>query len=87
MAHIVLGQLGQILGRVSENQVGTSGFLTLKYLAQVTLISGPTQKMKEMKEFLRLSDLSQYVDVFQDMGYDSLVHLVRMNHRELMDLR
>ena len=43
--------------------------------------------MEEMKEFLRLSDLSQYVDVFQDMGYDSLGHLFRMTHRELMDLR
>ena len=43
--------------------------------------------MKEMKEFLRLSDLSQYVDVFEDMGYDSLAHLFRMNRRELMDLR
>ena len=43
--------------------------------------------MKEMKEFLRLSDLSQYVDVFQEMGYDNLDHLFRMNRRELMDLR
>ena len=43
--------------------------------------------MKEMKEFLRLSDLSQYVDVFEDMGYDSLAHLFRMSHRELMYLR
>ena len=43
--------------------------------------------MKEMKEFLRLSDLSQYVDVFQDMGYDNLDHLFSMNRSELMDLR
>ena len=40
-----------------------------------------------MKEFLRLSDLSQYVNVFQDMGYDSLAHLFRMSHKELVDLR
>ena len=43
--------------------------------------------MEEMKEFLRLSDLSQYVDVFQDMGYDSLAHLFCMGHKELVDLR
>ena len=43
--------------------------------------------MEEMKEFLRLSDLSQYVNVFQDMGYDSLAHLFRMSHKELIDLR
>ena len=35
----------------------------------------------------RLSDLSQYVDVFQDMGYDSLTHLFCMGHKELVDLR
>jgi len=59
----------------------------VKSLAQVPLyISGPTQIMEEMKEFLRLSDLSQYVDVFQDMGYDSLNHLFRMGHKELVAL-
>ena len=42
--------------------------------------------MEEMKEFLRLSDLSQYVNVFQDMGYDSLTHLFRMGHKELVAL-
>ena len=60
----------------------------VKSLAQVPLyISGPTQIMEEMKEFLRLSDLSQYVNVFNDMGYDSLTHLFRMGHKELVDLR
>ena len=43
--------------------------------------------MKEMKEFLRLSDLSQYEVVFEDMGYDSVEHIFRMTHKELMDLR
>ena len=40
-----------------------------------------------MEEFLRLFDLSQYANVFQDMGYDSLSHLFLMTHKELTDLR
>lgn len=43
--------------------------------------------MEEMEEFLRLFDLSQYANVFQDMGYDSLSHLFLMTHKELTDLR
>ena len=43
--------------------------------------------MEEMRDFLRLADLSQYAVVFEDMGYDSVNHLLRMSHKELMDLR
>ena len=37
-----------------------------------------------MRDFLRLSDLSQYAFVFEEIGYDSVGHLVRMTHKELM---
>ena len=40
-----------------------------------------------MKDFLRLSDLSQYAVVFEEMGYDSVDHLVGMSQKELMVLR
>ena len=40
-----------------------------------------------MRDFLRLADLSQYAVVFEDMGYDSVNHLLCMSHKELMDLR
>ena len=41
-----------------------------------------------MQDFLRLSDLSQYAVVFEEMGYDNSVgHLVGMAHKDLMDLR
>ena len=43
--------------------------------------------MEEMKDFLRLSDLSQYAVVFEEMGYDSVSHLVGMSQKQLMDLR
>jgi len=43
--------------------------------------------MEEMKDFLRLSDLSQYAVVFEEMGYDSVDHLVGMSQKELMVLR
>ena len=43
--------------------------------------------MEEMQDFLRLSDLSQYAVVFEEMGYDSVGHLVGMTHKDLMDLR
>ena len=43
--------------------------------------------MEEMRDFLRICDLSQYATIFEDMGYDSVDHLVGMSQREMVDLR
>ena len=43
--------------------------------------------MKVIQDFLRLSDLPQYMIVFEDMGYDSVGHLAHITHKELMNLR
>ena len=43
--------------------------------------------MEEMKEFLRDESLSQYSGIFEEMGYDSLDHLLNMTSENLLELK
>ena len=43
--------------------------------------------MEEMKEFLRDASLSQYSGIFEEMGYDSLDHLLNMTSENLLELK
>jgi len=40
-----------------------------------------------MKEFLRDASLSQYSGIFEEMGYDSLDHLLNMTSENLLELK
>ena len=43
--------------------------------------------MEEVKSFLQDASLSRYESMFQEMGYDDLNHLLRMNPEELLELK
>ena len=43
--------------------------------------------MEEVKVFLEDASLSRYETMFQEMGYDDLNHLLRMNTEELLELK
>ena len=43
--------------------------------------------MEEVKSFLQDASLTKYETLFQEMGYDDLNHLLKMNHEELLELK
>ena len=45
------------------------------------------EKMEEIKAFLDHAALSNYVDIFEEKGYDSLEYLLVMGPSDLLELK
>ena len=43
--------------------------------------------MEEIKAFLDHAALSNYVDIFEEKGYDSLEHLLHMDPQDVLELK